>query len=333
MSRHVSLAALLAVGLGCGKVQPVQDANVSPADDADNTSIDAPVDVGIDAPSCGSGASCVNIPTDWTGPVTYAEASGSVAACSGNYPTEAFVGNQGFNAGAASCTCTCGAISLACGTVTGTGYAATNCTDPEGSFGMALNTCISVATSANTFPTTNSFNFDLSNATSSCGAPTTSSNIPTPTWANASRVCGGAVDAEPGVCANGGFCAPPATAPFGAMCVYKAGDNACPTDFPSKELVHQGFADTRSCTSCACNPSGATCTAVVRRYQNGTNNCAGSSTADVAVTQSGSGCINRGQDGIRTVSITANPLATCAKTGGTLTGTAAADQPMTVCCR
>jgi len=321
MSSRTGLFASVVFVVACGKV------NVNP--DGQTADEDAPI-VHDANPQCNGANQCVAVPGGWMGPVTYAAQASEPPSCAAAYPTQLLVGRQGLDTGTASCTCSCGAINLLCGTVTGTGYSGTNCTTGLGSFSMGVNTC----TLASTFTTSNSFNFDLSAPTASCGAPSTTENIPTPTWATNVKVCGGAQDVMPGVCGPDAMCVGAGAAPYGPVCVYQAGDHACPADFATtRELVYGDFQDTRDCSTCTCTAQNATCTATVTRYQNSMNNCSGS-TATLSVTTAGSSCITKtSQTSFQTTAITPNPAASCSKAGGTETGTAGPINPTTICCR
>jgi len=82
-------------------------------------------------------------------------------------------------------------------------------------------------------------------------------------------VCAGSID-EIGPCAqsNGTCVLLPAEPLFAKVCVWKDGDVACPPDFPSKNLVYQGWDDTRDCGGCDCglDPLVSTCFPLVGLY-------------------------------------------------------------------
>jgi hypothetical protein len=284
---------------------------------------------GGSAPTCDGANHCVGVPSGWTGPITYAPYTGSAPPCPSSFPNSDYIGHQGLTPGNASCSCSCGAINLTCGIVTSTAYGSSSCGSPVGSISMPLNQCIVVNGS---YPTTNSFNFKISSS-SSCGAPSVNNSIPKPAWGNNFRVCGGASDISPGACPGNEICLPPAGAPYGSICVYKDGNNACPAGFGIKEVVYKSFTDSRACSSCSCQPSNDVCIAAVTRYQNALNDCSGS-TSNLNVTETGSSCITKAsQTSFRTTSITKNPSAICAKSGGTLSGTAAEAEATTICCQ
>lgn len=323
MSTPARVWATVVLLVGCGKV------NVQPDGQAGGD--DAPT-VEDANPMCNGVNQCVAVPPGWTGPVTYAAQASEPPSCGGAYATQVLAARQGLDVGTQSCGCTCPAISnFTCGAVTGTGYSDTACATGLGSFNMNVNTC----TLASNFTTSNSFNFDLGNPSGvSCGAPTPTEVIPTPTWATNVKVCGGVQDAMPGVCGQDAVCVPAGSPPYGPVCVYQAGDHQCPADFATtRELVYGDFEDTRDCTTCTCTAQNATCTATVTRYQNSMNNCSGS-TATLTVTTAGSNCITKAsQTSFQTTAITKNPNATCAQGGATATGSAGPINPTTICCR
>ncbi len=282
------------------------------------------------APTCDGSNHCVTTPATWKGPITYAQYTGGAPACPTPYPGSALTAHQNLKPGSASCSCTCGAISLTCPTaVIGTGYSSTNCATGVGTITMPINSCIV----ASNYATTNSFNFKIGAAGSSCGSPTVNNTLPKPAWGGDVRICEGVKDVAPGACGSG-ICVPTTGSPYGSTCIYKAGDNACPSGFTgSREVVYGGYSDTRACSACTCNKQNATCSAIVTRYQSGNNTCSGSSAA-LSVTTAGSSCITKAsQNTFRTTSITKNPKAYCAKSGGALSGSAKATQPTTICCQ
>jgi hypothetical protein len=66
-----------------------------------------------------------------------------------------------------------------------------------------------------------------------------------------------------GTCANGGTCASPASEEFAAarICVESTTPDACPTGYTALEIdAYESGLDTRSCGSCQCDLTNATCT-------------------------------------------------------------------------
>jgi hypothetical protein len=88
-------------------------------------------------------------------------------------------------------------------------------------------------------------------------APKASHNIPKPSFAEETRICGGAATA--GGCGSGQICAPKAFAPYD-MCVYRPGDGPCPSvGYTKKAVVYDGATDTRACSQCSCGNATSTC--------------------------------------------------------------------------
>jgi hypothetical protein len=94
-------------------------------------------------------------------------------------------------------------------------------------------------------------------------------DFPDPSWMSAVLACRGTLDPL-GACTDHGQTCVSAIAPHFRMCIYSAGDQACPDTYPNKVLVYGGFSDTRACTACACGtPSGNKCTASLAVFSDG----------------------------------------------------------------
>ena len=110
--------------------------------------------------------------------------------------------------------------------------------------------------------------------TGSCTASGGIVNLPTPAWTTVAAAC--EADLVGGGCPGQSVCAPkPSSAFKPGVCVYKAGDTACPVGpYSSKFVFYQAFADGRGCSSCSCgNPTGVTCNATMTIATN--NSCSG----------------------------------------------------------
>ena len=149
------------------------------------------------------------------------------------------------------------------------------------------------------------------------------------------RACYGALGSGCGA----GVCAPTPSTPFGAgVCIAKAGDNACPSGYPQKNLFYQKVSDTRGCTDCSCAaPQGATCTGSVELDTN--NTC----TVDPVTLNNVGVCAALPPDPTpppppyqdsRSVIYDAGPAlgGSCSSSGGTVVGSATANDPVTFCC-
>jgi hypothetical protein len=101
-----------------------------------------------------------------------------------------------------------------------------------------------------------------------CGVSTdpVAAKLPS-TWGTIARSCRGVAY---GPCAAPSEVCTPAAPPGFAQCLVQKGDNECPSTYPDKHLLYNGFADTRACTPCACSaPIGSTCKAFVSVWRDG----------------------------------------------------------------
>ncbi len=279
--------------------------------------------------TCSGSNRCVDVPAGWTGPVAYASFTGSKPACPTDYPTVEHDLSADFDAGTATCGCTCGNPSITCGPVWFNGYSSANCSNVNGGDTLTVGECKQVSGTSNV-----SERVHINSATGTCGAPSTSSNIPTPKFNADARICGG-VTATGDTCAGSNeICVPqPGTAPYGKMCIYTNGDATCPTGFTdTREVVYEGYTDNRACSACSCSPQNVSCYAVINRYQNTANNC-GSTPFPTNVTQGNPFCTSSAQiSALSLGSVVKSQAASCQKSGGTLGGVVAPTQARTVCC-
>jgi hypothetical protein len=137
-------------------------------------------------------------------------------------------------------------------------------------------------------------------------------------------------------CDVGSVCQPISAVPFRpGLCIYKAGDNACPVGKFSQQFVYFEKADdTRACSACACGaPTGATCDATIKIYGDvGVNKCM----TEIASFNAG-GCANlMGNPDVfgRAATIVGPTGGTCGVTagGGQATGALTPANPTTFCC-
>ena len=272
------------------------------------------------APEAGAG---------WTGPVAYRQGKGAPPSCPGSYPTKVADGKVGLNAGKATCKCSCDpATGISC---TGT---AKLYDVAEGAFG-----CIAIPGGATAWQGTSS----------SCSKPTSSTSgqvrlvapapskagtcaaksahaIPTPSWAEETRICNGANPAA-GSCASGQSCLPQPGAPYD-LCVYRPGDMACPSAYPQKTVVYEDFKDTRTCSGCSCGSASSTCGGSLQLA----SGCSGTTLLYTTV----SGCgLPAGGINVSTshwASYKPDPKGTCQESTSTLSGAATPTGATTVCC-
>lgn len=286
----------------------------------------------------GGGTSCEsanntcapNAPAGWTGPVAFRHGAGAPPACPGAYPTKVADGHAGLEPGAASCKCTCdpatgilgcnGAASIydVPNTAVGCTVIPTNYTKVWGAnAGQCVKATANATGNVALVPPTPTNN-------GTC-APKANNTIPTPTWGQETRLCGGAAPAS-GSCGAGQTCMPKAFAPY-EMCIYRPGDAPCPTNgYTKKLMVYEGFTDGRTCSACTCGSATSSCKGQVNMVSacSGTpilyssiSGCGAPST-DVASTQYGT--------------YTPAPSGTCPPSTSTLSGTVTTSGESTVCC-
>jgi hypothetical protein len=164
-----------------------------------------------------------------------------------------------------------------------------------------------------------------------------SSVIPPLVWKETARACG---NAQVGGGCGPGVCAPRPQAPFeSGACIFRQGDFACPPGpFTQRSVFFQGANDSRSCTQCNCSsPTGATCSGSIEL---GTNQ---SCTADPTLLSSPGQCAPLPPDPTppappfqESRSVRYNEGAptggSCNASGGQVTGSATATNPVTYCC-
>jgi hypothetical protein len=117
-------------------------------------------------------------------------------------------------------------------------------------------------------------------------------------------------------------------------CIYQDGDVACPMGpYAQKTLLYTGFADSRSCSACACGaPSGGTCAGLVRLfdYEGIEDGC---SEAGPILPADGT-CVATGAEITGYIlELDGAPVGgSCAASGGNPSGTVTGTNPITVCC-
>jgi hypothetical protein len=312
---------------------------------------------------CQSGFTCApGAPSGWTGPVAMFEGAAPAPDClqSGGYNTIKQNASSDLKPGSAACP-SCACTSPTGMTCTGdvwvyedtscTGLVWTTSTSPP----IAPTDVVSTADSCSTVSLCHGADdagtykpsaVKLENVQISGGTctpqPTGTKNVPTPTWDKVVRACGDAAGSGKG-CGTAGSCLPRPKTPFGTgLCIYKDGDQPCPSGaYSTKKLTHKSFADTRDCSACACGSAGGgSCSnAQLKSY---TDACS-SGEQTVALNQcvalsndpttgTGSGCPGFPTD-TRGFKLTATPSgATCPPSGGQVTGSAAGSEPITFCC-
>jgi hypothetical protein len=326
-------------------------------DDDGDTQVDC-----LDA-ECQAGFTCVpSIPAGWTGPTALYAGAATAPDClnSGGYTTVKQTAHGGLTPGSASCpTCSCdGTTGVSCeasivlmtdatcggGTCWGGKAGLLECgtapfnniTVPNGLACSLLPTLIS-STGAGAKGVWAGPLTSLGGACTS--GQTGTKNIPTPTWSQSVRACGDGPSTGKGC--GAGACMPRPATPFeSGLCIYRTGDEVCPSPFAKKTLAHQNFSEGRDCSACACDPPSAACTGTLTLYTNDT--CAANPTIVTPNTCTGIPVdpdpltvFPPGTGGMPPADTRAGKLVasgTCPPKGGQVTGAATATGPITFCC-
>jgi len=340
---------------GSGGAPPVEDC----LDGIDN---DGDGDVDCKDSECLPDFECVPaIPVGW-GAIGYAAlyqgASQALPACPTYADDIAYEGGASLDPGNASCTaCSCGAPTGQSCTLTvdldvpRVGFQPLQVSNkPCGQVGTELSTLTvpdpwgGGCFQQDTLPAGVTCMGDDCNASVNSGAPTVSGGscapgggspvLDTPAFSLAARAC--RVGLAGGGCDGTDVCMPRPTTPFESrVCVGRAGDEVCPGGpFTERFLFHEGFDDSRDCTSCTCDaPTGGACEITYGVYDDPQ---VGTCQSSVASFTAGS-CFdlvgNPAMVGL-TANVTQAPSGSACGTsgGGALIGAVTSDVPTTFCC-
>lgn len=214
--------------------------------------------------NCAADACVAAPPAGWQGPMAFYTGPGDAdaPACEG-FALD--LGGGALTAPAATCApCACGApAGQACGDGVFTAHAGASCTSTT----TDITESASVGCQLLNSMTGNDW-FTSSPVPASGGACAPSGGVatlPKATFEGRVRLCGAASNAG---CATGSACFAPSPAYQSKPCVYRMDDVACDAPgFSIKYTAHDGIADARACTACACGaPAGGTCPAVTELY-------------------------------------------------------------------
>lgn len=335
-------------GSGTGGGSGAEDCTNGADDDGDG-------DIDCADTDCQPGHACFpGVPAGWEGPVAVYRGSDSAPDCqqAGGFPTPLYNAKSGLDEGTPECpTCECTTPTPTC-TANYIFYSSSSC-GAGSCWGSGLG-CPGTAITATPGqckpqgfcqPGPTSVLASAITPTGSCTAESTGDKvIPTPTWSEVVRACGGAQLGGQG-CGTG-MCLPKPSSPFGpTLCIYAPGDVTCPTAFAEKSLAHQDFSDTRDCSVCACGTlTGVTCTDVTldfytddgctanKQSAGGVSQCL-ALTADPDVEQPTPQCQNQPAD-FRSLMMnaTVNGTGSCPPIGGQLTGEVTLTETVTICC-
>ncbi len=218
-------------------------------------------------PDCTVGYTCAATPAGWNGPVAlWTGTSGTAPACSsaGGYPTAAFDAHDGLVPPAPGCpSCNCTPTSATCNDIQSMWFdIKSDCSSTKSTATYYIDVPKSGACATAPYPIAGTADVAYFQSTvggnpvppivggGSCVANPPPPNFPDPSWTDDSRACTGGTTG--GGCAVGQCFAKPKT-PFGtSLCVYKAGENACPSGYPNqKPFQYQSWKEGRTC-SCSC---------------------------------------------------------------------------------
>lgn len=311
---------------------------------------------------CTVGYACHNpVPVGWTG--HYALADGMFAALPGNcpgstYPNPFYTGYRSPNAAAPQCSaCSCGGPQGQMCNVQELNVTDVTCAEEMSGLAhcrkaippVTDGAChtISIPGGQATCGPPNLVNQTCPGGTKACnlsvylddpvaagGACPASAQAPVIapfTWSNAARACQPSTEGKG--CANDFACLPNPAAPFGAVCISKAGDNACPagSGYTTKKMFFDlDPVDTRACSECSCgNPTGLSCTTSITTYSDTT---CGSAIATTAASACSTYANNPAVGSYKSVS-TQFTAGTCAPSGGQAMGSVVPENPVTFCCQ
>ncbi len=277
--------------------------------------------------SCSSlGKQCVPaVPSGWSGPVAMASGPSTPPACTSEYPTQTTSGVLADNLSAdpATCGCTCkNPVIAICSTATLNVYGGGTCGSTGNKVADLVNGSKCTAASLDSLAThmraTGNF------ISGSCVAQP-SEQVPSATWGLQARACGGASTA--GACSGGQLCVPPA-ATF-EMCIYQAGNLACPAGYTNKSVFYEGFDDTRGCTACTCGTATGNCVGTGTVSLHNKNDCTDDvKTIDLGTCASAVTATHAKYNDGPATNVTCPP----APGAGMSTGTATPKDAVTFCC-
>ncbi len=265
------------------------------------------------------------VPAGWEGPIALEAGASAPAPCGGDYPTSATADILYANLQAPPATCDCKCATPATASCpTATVSVVNLCSNPptkvadlnEGS----VCTPISV-------PAVQWIHAVGNLVTSSC-QPQPSETVTPVSWGIQARACGGATLGAAGTCTGSEVCAPPLPADT-QSCALKTGDLACPAGYPNKQLLYSRALDTRACTTCSCGATSGTCTGAGVITFHSKADCSDPHARSVSL---GECSVNNITSPYAQFSSGTPSNVGCPPSGGTPTGAATPDQPVTLCC-
>ena len=267
-------------------------------------------------------------PDGWRGPAVLYIGDAAAPASGGAYPMKVASGGTAVSAAAAQCsTCTCSPASPGCAGFLNFGTGADSACDGVGDCTTSLSSaCAELSSPCFASVTTGYVQTQLPGGPATCSPSAQNPVVPAAGWAQNVLACAPSAALARAGCDAEEVCAH--EAPFdGALCVVKSGDHACPAGaYSDRRLYYSSIDDTRGCSACGCHhdcaytwqifdAADAACQTPLLTLSS-PNQCA-------AVTPSA---------GKIRVGATITGSGACAASGGTPTGAATAQSPITVCC-
>ena len=269
---------------------------------------------------------CATVPAGWMGPVARGHDVTSTTACAGDYAASAYGGYTNLDSGSASCSaCSCGPSTCGISGLFGSGCGA-------GEKKLTLSTTTSGACITPAFMTVyEDFRGATAISQDACAPPV--GGILSATAASflaSGQLCTLTATALGG-CGASAICAPPATGQLDQkLCIYRVGTFACPAgSFSASTTYDSSLVDTRACTSCSCTLAAGGCGTLTGTWYSGAD-CSGNVVSTLSVGPTNPGCAVS-TDGRTSVRFDGAPAA-CSPSGGAVTGSVTASNPVTVCC-
>ena len=330
-----SSAADVAIAEGSGPEAGADGGSEGGKEAGEEAAAEGGLDAGAEAGSEGgaeggacnvTGQSCIpGAPPGWTGPVQFHYGTGTPLGCPAN-TTSAFTGGTGLNAPPATCSaCTCdGPTGESC-TTTIQFYNDTSCGVAPCSNGTIGTTCSTIGAGTCDASSPSSYTASAEPTGGQCVASPQAPTVPPYSWSSNAAACAG--NGAPNACGSAGVCAPPPASGF-QYCIYVLGTAPCPgSPYPNLQVVYTGATSDRSCAPCTCGAPAGQCSGGTFTLG---KICPGS--VPMALPLSCSAVA--GTSGGNAVEITPPTLdvGTCPAGGGTPTGSASQDSPISICC-
>ena len=266
-------------------------------------------------------------PTGWMGPTALRIGTTVPAACAGDYDSEVARGGTSVTAAAATCSaCTCTPQTPGCANFVEFATSSDAVCGGTSVVDEVLDPC-ALVTSSNFQGATGSMKMRLPVGTPTCAPSAQTPTSAAPQWQLGMLACEVGDGLERGGCASGKLCAPPRPTDA-SVCIVRSGDHACPAgDYSERRLLYTAIDDTRGCSACNCAQD---CNYGFKVFADADTTCAGAPV--VALTGLGTcAAVTPTAANVR-VGLQLAGTGACAAGGGTPSGTAAASDPLTVCC-